>query len=277
MAWPGKGGASGHRPYSDGVVAGLLPLLGLGAAVAAYLHGVRSSRTKGRIWPAGRTLAFVLGAAAVAASLLPPVATLESRRFSIHVVQHLLLGMVAPCLFALAAPVTLALTALPRRRRRHLLAVLHSRIVDVVTHPVVAWSVFVASPFVLYFTPLYQTSIDSAVVHELVHVHFLVAGCLFFWPVLGTDVLPRRLARPGRLLMAFLAIPLHAFLGVALLGAATPVAEVHSLGDQKTGAGLLWALGDLLSLAVVLTVVAQWMGDDDRIAAQEDRRAPSPA
>lgn len=72
--------------------------------------------------------------------------------FSIHVVQHMLLGMIAPVFLALGAPMTLALrTASPATRRR-LVAVIHSRYARVLAHPLAGWLIFVVSPFALYFT-----------------------------------------------------------------------------------------------------------------------------
>jgi putative membrane protein len=239
--------------------------------VAAYLAGLRRLRQLRRRWPTGRVVAFALGSLATVVALLPPLAAMEDTSFGAHVTQHLLLGMAAPALFALAAPVTLALMALPRQRRGAALKVVNNPVVATLTHPGLAWVLFVFSPFVLYFTPLYRQSIESDLVHVLVHVHFLAAGCLFFWPVLSPDHLRRALPHAGRLLYGFLAIPLHAFLGAALLGAAEPVAPAHTLDDQRVGAGILWAVGDLLGLAVVLIVVLRWMADDERVAEREDR------
>lgn len=233
--------------------------------VAAYLAGTRRVR---RRWPAGRTACFLAGALAAGGALLLP----SEERFAAHAGQHLLLGMVAPALFVLAAPVTLALQAAGPGPRRRLLAVLHSTPAAVLAHPLTAWAVFGGSMLALYLTPLYRLSLDHPWLHELLHVHFLAAGALFFWPVLGVDPAPHRLPHGARLLMVFLAIPFHAVLGIALLGA-RPLAPEHTLADHRAGAGLLWVAGDLLSLVAVLVVAAQWMGHEERRAAREDRRA----
>lgn len=239
------------------------PLLAL--ALAAYLWAASKVR---RRWPAARSAAFLSGGVAVAVAL-----AVDGRRsFATHAAQHLLLGMVAPALFALGAPVTLALQAGGRTFRRGLLRALHSRPAAVVCSPLVAWSLFGGSMVALYLTPLYRLSLDNAVVHEALHVHFLVAGALFFWPVLGVDPVPRRLPHGARLLMVFLTIPFHAVLGMALLGA-NPLAPEHTLADHRAGTGVLWAAGDLLGLVAVLVVAAQWMGHEERQAAREDRRA----
>ncbi|MGI8683804.1 MAG: cytochrome c oxidase assembly protein [Acidimicrobiales bacterium] len=241
----------------------------LAVVLAGYL--VAASRVR-RKWPPARTAAFVAGAAAVAAALV-----VDGRRsFTAHAVQHLLLGMVAPALFALGAPITLALQAGHGATRRRLLGVLHSRPAAVLGSPLAAWALFGGSMLAVYLTPLYRLSLDSGLVHEVLHVHFLVVGSLFFWPVLGVDPLPRRLPHGARLLMVFLTIPFHAVLGIALLGA-SPLAPEHSLADHRAGTGVLWAAGDLLGLVAVLIVAFQWMGHEERQAVREDRRADEAA
>ena len=236
--------------------------------VVALLWYVSAARRVRRRWPPARTAAFVAGALVLLGARLVD----GERSFAGHAGQHLLLGMAAPALFALAAPVTLALQASGRSTRARLLAVLHSRPAAVLAHPLTAWALFGGSMLALYLTPLYRRSVESAWVHEAVHLHFLAAGALFFWAVVGVDPAPRRLPHGARLLMVFLTIPFHAVLGMALLGA-RPLAAAHDLADHRAGTALLWAGGDLLGLVAVLVVAAQWMGHEERQAAREDRLA----
>lgn len=241
----------------------------LAAALGAYGWGTRRVR---RRWPAARTAAMSAGALVVFGSLLLD----GEARFTTHATQHLLLGMVAPALFALAAPVTLALQAGGPRTRRRLRRVLHSRAAAVAAHPLTGWSLFGGSMLALYLTPLYRLSLEHEWLHEALHLHFLAAGALFFWPVVGVDPVPRRLPHGGRLLVVFLVVPFHAVLGMALLAAREPIAPRHTLADHRAGAGLLWIAGDLLGLVAALVVAAQWMAAEDRQAAREDRRADDP-
>ena len=133
-------------------------------------------------------------------------------------VQHMVLSMVAPIFLALGAPVTLALRTLPARPRRRLLAVLHSRVAEVLTFPLVAFGLFVVTPFALYFTGLYRADAASTRwLHELVHAHFIIVGCLFFWPLLGLDPLPGRWPYPARALLMFLSVPFHTVLGLTIM------------------------------------------------------------
>ena len=81
--------------------------------------------------------------------------------FSVHVVQHMILTMVTPLFLALGAPVTLALRTLPGRPRSALLGVLHSRLARVLTFPPLALALFIVTPFVLYYSPLYEVTLRS--------------------------------------------------------------------------------------------------------------------
>ena len=74
---------------------------------------------------------------------------------------------------------------------------LHSRFAKVVSFPLVPWVLFVASPFALYFSGWYAATLDSTVLHELLHLHFLVVGSLFFWPLLGIDPVPGAAPTPS--------------------------------------------------------------------------------
>ncbi|MCW2608411.1 MAG: rane protein-like protein [Frankiales bacterium] len=264
----------------------LLPLLALLVLGGLYLYGVARLRARGDAWPVGRTLSFVgLGLGTVALATLSGVAAYDESLFAVHMVQHMLLTMVASVFLALGAPVTLALRTLPQRPRRALLGLLHSRPVAVLSFPLVGWLLFVASPFALYFSGWYEATLDSRVLHELLHVHFLAVGSLFFWPLLGVDPVPGRVSHPMRMLLAASTLPFHAFLGVAVMsvepdgrGLLAPdhYLGLHTLGQavyqQQVGGGLLWASGDIVGLLFTFTLLAQWMRASEREAAREDRK-----
>jgi putative membrane protein len=258
-------------------------VLGLGGL---YLLGVRrlARRSPPRRWPAARTASFGLGLVAVVLATQSGLARYDVVLFSLHTVQHILLGMVAPVLLALSAPVTLALQASRPRTQRTLARLLHHPVVRAVTHPVLVWVLFGGTLFALYFSPLFELSLRNRWVHQAVHLHFLAVGCLFAWVAVGIDALPRRLPHPARLLFVLLAVPFHAFLGLAVLsaderplGADVYGAAVRDWGsglvaDQGAGAGLLWAVGDVLGLVAGGIVLLQWIAADERRQAREDRR-----
>jgi putative copper resistance protein D len=197
----------------------------------------------------------------------------------------MLLSMVAPVFLALGAPVTLALRTLPSAGRGRLLALLHSRVVRVLTFPLIPWLLFVGSPFALYFSGWYPATLEHAWLHELLHAHFLAVGCLFFWPLVGIDPVPGRVGHPFRMLMLFATLPFHAFLGVAIMSVKDNgdglIAASHYLPlrglqgavfQQQVGGGALWASGDLVGLLFLAVTLTQWMRASQREADREDRR-----
>src|SRR5690606_23028561 len=186
-------------------------------AAALYLYGVYRLRLRGDRWPIARTAAFVgAGLGSIASVTVTGIGTYDTTLLSVHMVQHMVLSMIAPIFLALGAPVTLALRTLIGAPRRWLLALVHSRYARFVTHPLVAFGLFVINPFVLYFTDLYRLSLENEFFHEFVHAHFLITGCVFFWPLLGLDPLPRRWPYPARGLLMVLSVPFHTVLGLTI-------------------------------------------------------------
>jgi putative copper resistance protein D len=196
-------------------------------------------------------------------------------------VQHMVLSMVGPIFLALGAPVTLALRTLPPDPRKVLLAVLHSRVVKVLTFPLVAFALFIANPFILYFTNVYRLTLEHEWLHELVHVHFVVTGCLFFWPLLGLDPLPNRWPYPARALLMVLSVPFHTVLGLTIMQSRTLVGgdwypNLHLTwsnpwNDQVVAGGILWAGGEIVSVTMLGILVLQWIKQSEREAKRIDR------
>jgi putative copper resistance protein D len=250
------------------------PLAGtaVAASAVAYGWGVARLRARGRAWPAARSWAFGVGLAVLLIALCSGLARYDTSVFALHMVQHLGLAMVAPPLLALGAPITLALQASSRPTQRRLLGVLHSRPVAVLTYPAVVLALFGGSLVLLYFTPLYAQSLQRPWLHDLVHVHFVVVGCLFFWPVVGLDPVRWRLPHGARLLFVLVALPFHSIVGLALTTSNTPLWPAwHTLADQQAGGGVMMLGGDLITLFVFGIVFWQWALAEQREAARADR------
>ena len=284
-------GAAGLPPF-DGLTLltqarpPVLPTASILLVGIAYLCGVRRLKAAGHSWPLARTLTFVIGGlGTLLVALCSGLAAYDEVLFGAHMVQHMLLAMVAPVFLALGAPVTLALRTLPRRPRAGLLSVLHSRVAKVVSFPAIPWLLFVGSPFALYFSGWYPATLDSRALHDLLHLHFVVMGCLFFWPIIGVDPVPGRVSHPFRILMLFATMPFHAFLGVAIMSVSGDgkgllaashylplIGRADAVYQQQVGGGLIWASGDIVGLLFIFVAAAQWMRASEREAAREDRR-----
>jgi cytochrome c oxidase assembly factor CtaG len=260
-----------------------LVTVGLLAAVVLYLQGRRRLVAGGVVWPARRTAYFLSGIGVLALALLSPVEAYDTVLFSVHVAQHMLLTMVAAPLLALGAPITLALRVSRGTTRRRMVRVLHSPPVRLVGHPLVAWVLFTMTLYGLYFSPLFDLTLRRPLVHDLVHLHFLAAGLLFWWPVVGLDPSRWRLPHIARLLFVFLMVPFHAFLGVAILNSGRVLAPTLEsfqrswgptpLADQHLGGAILWGAGDLIALGAVLGILISWASYEEKVVAvREDRR-----
>jgi putative copper resistance protein D len=140
----------------------------------------------------------------------------------------------------------------------------------------------VFTPFALYFTGLYELTVRNALVHELVHAHFILVGCLFFWPLIGVDPLPGRWPYPARALLMVLSTPFHAVLGLTIMQSTTLLGGdwypslnldwTDPFQDQELAGGILWAGGEAVSITMLAVLVGQWMRAADREARRVDRQ-----
>jgi cytochrome c oxidase assembly factor CtaG len=252
------------------------------AAALLYLRGVRRVHAAGRAWPRRRTACFLAGLAVLEIALQSAVDTWDIHVFSVHVAQHMLLSMLAPPLLALGAPITLTLMSSSTAVRRRVVRVVHSAPVRLFGHPLLAWLIFTLSLYALYYSPLFGLSLRNEPVHRLVHLHFVAAGLLFWWPIVAVDPTRWRLHPAARLGYLFLMLPFHAFLGVALMSTAGLLAPemallapewlLDPLADQHAGGGILWAVGDLVSVVAALGIMVAWADQDQKEAARIDRR-----
>jgi putative copper resistance protein D len=264
-------------------------LIGCLLGIGLYAYAVLRLRRRGDSWPAGRIVFFVLGVLSIALVMCTKLNDYGMVMFSVHMVQHMVISMLSPILLLLGAPVTLALRALPvagRGRtgpRELLLKLLHSRYMKIITHPVFTIPLFIASLYALYFTPLFDFLMGSKTGHIAMMAHFLAVGLVFFWPIMGVDPGPHRPGYVMRMLELFAGMPFHAFFGIALMMATTPMVETYenppaslgidALSDQGWAGGIAWAFSEIPSVLVLIALVFQWYRSEQRVAKRSDRAA----
>ena len=257
--------------------------------VALYVKGVVVLTKRGDKWPVGRTVAFALGITAIDFATSGGLGVYAQFSFSYHMISHMVLGMIAPIGLVLGAPMTLALRTLPQGRtpeergvRGSLLAALHSRYGVVITNPIVALAIFDGSLFALYFTDLFAVLMQSHVGHLFMSLHFLAAGFLFFFIIIGVDPNPRRVHHLVQIVILFAAMSIHAFFSVALMSTSTLIDKgfyaslqtpwlTDYLADQKLGGSIGWAMGEIPILIALVATFINWMRDDSREAKRIDR------
>ena len=261
----------------------VLPLAVLAVGWIVAVRRVHAAHPTNPV-PRLRSVAFLGGLAAIAIALQSGIERYDTALFSVHMVQHILLTLVAAPLIALGAPVTLALrVASPGVRRRWLLPILHSRPLRVLAHPVVAWLIFAAVMWAAHFSPLFDLALENQLVQYVEHALFLGAALLFWWPAVGLDPAPWRLSHPARLLYVFLQMPQNTFLAVIILNASAVLYPHYAtlerpwgpsaLLDQKIAGGIMWLAGDLLFIAALAAILVGWMRHDERDTARSERQA----
>lgn len=271
---------------ADGIILGTLIIV-----TALYIAGVVRLARNGVKWPVGRTVAFALGISAIDYATSGGIGVYSYFSFSHHMIAHMILGMVAPIGIVLGAPITLALRALPSGRsegergvRGLVVSITSSRAIAILSNPIVALAIFDGSLFALYFTPLFDTLMGSHLGHILMSVHFLLAGILFFHVIIGIDPRPREYPFIFRIVTLFAAMSIHAFFSIALLSSTTLVGGEYYqalatpwvedlIADQRIGASIGWAMGEIPILLSLVATFIQWIRSDEREAARIERRS----
>lgn len=284
------GGASGPVPTDLLGIAlawhvDLPILLGLVAAGALYATAVTSVNEAhpGNLWPRRRSVYFALGLFALGLALLSPLDTLADDLLSVHMLQHLLLVAVAPPLLAASGIGTLALRAATRATRdRYLLPFLHSRLVSVLTFPLVGWLALPAVMWASHYSQLYNLALLDDGVHAVEHLLYFVAASLFWWPLLSPDPLRWRL-HPGAKAFAVLTqMPAMSFLAITIINASAPLYPAYlgrstafgldTLAEQQIAGSVMWLMGDVTLLAAGAAVLFGWFRYEEEETKRVDAR-----
>jgi putative membrane protein len=258
---------AGHRPLDPpAILAALVALL----AAFAYLNALAQLRRRGDAWPRARQHAFLAGSVAVALAVTAPMPGAE---FTAHMVQHLILGMLAPLLLVLGRPITLALRTTPTGPgRARLLKLIHSRPAAVLMFPPLAGVIDAVGPWVLYRTRLFVIVHDQPWAYAAVHAHVFVAGMIFTASVCQLDPVRRRhpiALRAGSVIVVATA---HAVLAKTLW-VASPLGTRLSAADAHAGAELMYYGGDVVEIALAVVIAVAWYSASGRALARVRRHA----
>lgn len=265
-------------------------LTGALVAIGLYLAGVRRLQRRGDSWQWTRTLPWVAGWLIFIWVTCGAPGIYGRLQFSVHMLQHMTLTMAVPFCLVLGAPLTLASRCLPARRdktlglRELLLHTAHSRYLNFWANPIIASVNFFGSLIVFYFTDLFELALRTHTGHIAMVVHFMLAGYMFCWILVGQDPGPKRWAPSLRLVLLFATMSFHAFFGVALISGTAVLAESYFrqlavpwvpdlLADQVDGGAITWGIGELPMLILALMVGVVWMRADEHDAKRLDRQA----
>ncbi len=240
---------------------------------ALYLWGVvRVGRQHPvRPWPRWRTGLFLAGLAVIVIALQSGIGSYDDVLFWDHMVQHLMLIMVAPPLLIFGQPLTLLLHASRNPLHTWVKNVLRSKVASFLTWPVFGFAAYAAAIVVLHLTAVANVIARNNVAHEAEHVVFLVVGYLFFLPIIGSEPIRWRLSYPTKLILLFLIMPVDTFTGLVLgygnrgtpglpLGA-RPSWAGTATADLHAGGAAMWVAGDGLMFITMMIVFLMWSTD----------------
>jgi cytochrome c oxidase assembly factor CtaG len=243
------------------------------ALAGLYLWGVArvARRHPSRPWPLWRAGVFLAGLVVVVVALQSGIGRYDGVLFWDHMIQHLLLIMVAPPLLIIGQPITLLLHASRNPLHTWVKRVIRSPAVSFLTWPGFGFAAYAATIVLLHLTAIANLVEQNRVAHDAEHIAFLVVGYLFFLPIIGSEPIRWRLSYPAKLILLFLIMPVDTFTGL-ILGYGTrgtpgfpagprPSWAESVTADLHAGGAVMWVAGDALMFALMLVVFLLWSTD----------------
>jgi cytochrome c oxidase assembly factor CtaG len=243
-----------------------------------YLEGVRrvARRHPARPWPWWRTGLFLAGLGVIALATQSGIGVYDDVLFWDHMIQHLLLIMVAPVLLVAGAPVTLLLHASRNPLHTWAKRAARSRVVSGLTWPafgIIAYAVTVVGT---HLTGVMGKVMTNGLLHDGEHALYLVVGYLFFLPLVSREPVRWRLSYPVALLVLFLTMPIDTFAGLMLTYSAAPIPGLgprpswapSALSDLHSGGAVMWIGGDGIMFVLMMVVFLAWSRDSRAHAPQ---------
>jgi cytochrome c oxidase assembly factor CtaG len=247
------------------------PIVTAGTVLVAglYLWGVLRVRRRhpARPWPLWRTLVFLLGLLVIVFATEGGIGTYDDTLFWDHMVQHLMLLMVAPPLLVTGQPMTLLLHASRNPLHTWAKRALRSGFVHAITAPPVGVAAYAATVVLTHLTSFMNLVESNDAIHQAEHALFLVVGYIYFLPLIGKEPIGWKVSYPIRLFLLFIAMPVDAFTGVVLGSETSMPFNAFSaprawgptpLEDIHLGGAVMWIGGAAIMFVLILSVFFAW-------------------
>ena len=241
--------------------------------VAGYVLGVRRYRHEVGRWPLARTMCFGTSAVLFTLATMSFVGSYEKVLFWDRALQNALLLMTTPLFLACSAPLTLATTG-ESRNARLVRKIIGSKPLQVLTFPAVVSVILLVTPYALYFTGWYQSTLTNAFMDEALHLELLAVGFLYFWSRIQLDPVPKRYTHMISVWISFVegigdaGVAMVLWLGGNLVAggyyaslSSLPHAVLYAplrLGatsglawNQAFGGAVFWIVGDITSIPLL--------------------------
>ena len=258
------------------------PSLLIGGAAALYLWGVFRVRRlePDNPWSGRRTAAFLGAMAIVFVAIELVIGVYDDTLFYDHMIQHLMLIMIAAPLIAMGAPVELLVRSTTGSTHRAVTRALDSRVAEVVGHPITGFVLYAVLVPAVHLTSLYNEMLTNDLAHDNEHLAFLVVGYLFWRPVVAIEPSRHPLNHGLRLVYLMLAVPIDTFSGLVLLSTNhemfSSYFNVHRtwgpslVGDLHTGGAIMWMAGDGLMALAMVPVSVSWIRSEEQLTRRID-------
>jgi cytochrome c oxidase assembly factor CtaG len=252
------------------------------AISVAYLAGVaRYAKLNAPTrWSPKRTISFLGGIVVVFLAMESVVGVYDMTLFTDHMVQHLMLIMVAAGLFAMGAPFELLCETTPGVVGRVINRVAASKVGEVIGSPIFGFLAYALFIPITHLTSLFNLMLSHMWVHHVEQVGFLLVGYLFWRPVVAIEPTRHPLTPGLRIVYLALAVPVDTITGLALVMTnhemfSAYVAMPRLWGpsyvmDLRTGGAVMWIGGDLLMLLAMIPVAVLWLRSEDRSTTELD-------
>jgi cytochrome c oxidase assembly factor CtaG len=239
-------------------------------AAGLYLWGVLRVRRRhpARPWPLWRSALFLGGLAVVVIATQSGIGSYDDILFWDHMVQHLLLLMVAPPLLVVGQPVTLLLHASRNPLHTWTKKLLRSHVVTWITWPPLGVALYIGVIVGTHLTSFMNLVLANEAVHNGEHVLYLLAGYLYFLPLVGREPIRWKVSYPSRIFLLFIAMPVDAFTGLVLgsesgnpfpnLAVGRPGWAPSPISDVHIGGAVMWVGGAGLMFGIMMTVFFAW-------------------
>lgn len=231
-----------------------------------------------------RLISYLSGLAVLGISLMSPIDVLGGQLFFMHMIQHLLMIMIAPVLLLSANPMAVTLWGLPRPVRqpvgKGLSFVLNSDSqyrswIKAATAPGIVWLLWVIVIIGWHDPQMYNWALESEPIHDLEHITFFAVSMLYWWHVIGAGPrIHKQFSLVGRIAFVILAVPPNMLTGVIIAFSPTPIYtyylgvpriwNINIMTDQILSGVIMWVPGSMMYIIAALVLIAQLLSEEER-------------
>jgi putative copper resistance protein D len=215
-----------------------------------------------------RQFLFYSSLALAAIVLVGPVPHKATVNFTFHMVQHILLMMLIAPLFVLGSPLKLLLKGGPFP---------HRSIFRFLFKPEVGFGIFLATLIATHFSPLANAGMRNSNIHSLELILFVVAGIIYYTPVMEGNPVPFHVPYSTRVISLFAMMLPETMTGFFLYSGnkvlhslPESVSMEMGLNEQHAGGAIMWAMGMMIDTIWIVLAARDWFANEAKLAVEED-------